>query len=336
MKKKILNAVKYLSFLSVGIFIFWWIYKDMNLKELESALRHINYFWIVVSIFFSMLSLISRAMRWNMLIKPMGYQPKLRNTFLSVIIMYMVNLLIPRAGEVARCSILTKYDKVPFTKLVGTVFIERLTDMITMFILAIFIIGSQFGVFKRFLLEHPSMGRNVKHFMTFNNLIWILILFLLLIGIFLFLIRLFRHASFMGKIRHLKQQFMEGIKSIASMEHKWIYIGHTLFIFLMWLLMMYVIFLAYKPTSHLTIWAGMLTFLMGGLAMLMPVQGGIGPWHFMVYETLILYGISLDHGKIFALIAHTTINLIYLILGVVALVILPILNRKKESDPVEN
>jgi hypothetical protein len=122
---------------------------------------------------------------------------------------------------------------------------------------------------------------------------------------------------------------MEGIKSIAKLENKWIFAGHTLFIFVMWLFMLYVIFKAYPPTEHLSLETGMITFLMGGLAMLAPVQGGIGPWHFMVYETLFIYGIDKADGKVFALIAHASTNLIYLVLGLAALLVIPLLNRKR-------
>ena len=110
------------------------------------------------------------------------------------------------------------------------------------------------------------------------------------------------------------------------MERKWLFLGHTALIFTSWLLMLYVVFLAYGPTAHLPLRVGMITFLMGGLAMLAPVQGGIGPWHFMVYETLFIYGIDKADGKIFALIAHATTNLIYLVLGLLALLIIPLVN----------
>jgi hypothetical protein len=126
-----------------------------------------------------------------------------------------------------------------------------------------------------------------------------------------------RGSTLIKKFKLIKQNFVLGIKSIAKLENKWIFIGHTIFIFVMWLFMLYVIFLAYEPTSHLSLETGMITFLMGGLAMLAPVQGGIGPWHFMVYETLFIYGIDKADGKVFALVAHASTNLIYLVLGIV-------------------
>ncbi len=143
MWKKFLNIFKYFIFLGAGIFVFWWVYKDEPLDKYKGAFQHLNYFWILLSIFFSVLSQISRAMRWNMLIRPLGYNPKLYNSFLSVLMLYFVNLLLPRAGEVFRCTILSRYEKIPFAKLAGTVFVERLADLITLMLLAVVIIISQ-------------------------------------------------------------------------------------------------------------------------------------------------------------------------------------------------
>jgi hypothetical protein len=140
-----------------------------------------------------------------------------------------------------------------------------------------------------------------------------------------------RGNTFVKRLRLIKHNFVLGIKSIARLENKWAFVGHTLFIFLMWLLMLYVIFFSYEPTSNLSLETGMITFMMGGLAMLAPVQGGIGPWHFMVYETLFIYGIDKADGKVFALIAHTSTNLIYLVLGLAAFVILPLINSRRST-----
>ncbi len=338
MWKKILNVVKYLAFFGVGVLVFWWVYKDEPMDKYKAAFKDLNYFWIVVSILFSILSQVSRAMRWNMLIRPLGYRPKLYNSYLSVLILYFVNLLLPRAGEVFRCTILSRYEKIPFAKLAGTVFVERLADVITLMILAVVIFLSQLGVFVSFFNTHPELQENVRHIFSLRNILIGVGILLLFAIAFLLFNRYYQrnHAdsgnSFIKRLKLLKQHFMEGIQSIAKLENKWLFIGHTLFIFLMWLFMLYVIFKAYPSTQHLSLEVGMITFLMGGLAMLMPVQGGIGPWHFMVYETLFIYGIDKADGKVFALIAHACTNLIYLFLGLAALLIIPIINSRRKAS----
>lgn len=277
-----------------------------------------------------------------MLIKPMGYNPSTSNTFLSVLVLYFVNLIVPRAGEVARCTVLSQTDKVPFTKLVGTVFVERVADVIMLFVLAVFIFASNVSLVVRFFNENINLKSKVD---TLTDpkviLIGVAVVLLVVFGT-IFLIRKLMKSKLREKIIHLKDQFVEGIKTIAHMKRKWLFVFHTLSIFFLWLVMLYVVFLAYEPTSHLTIRVGMLVFLMGGLAMLAPVQGGIGPWHFMVIQTLLLFGISSTDGKIFAAIAHTSTNLIYLLIGGGALIFLLFkygtgnikLTKEENTEPV--
>ena len=342
MIKKVLNILKYFAFLGIGVLVFWWVYKDEPISKYKETFNNLNYWWIFLSVFLNILSQISRAMRWNMLIRPMGYNPKLYNSYFAVVLLYFVNLLLPRAGEVFRCTVLSRYEKIPFAKLAGTVFVERMADFITLMLLAVVIILSQFDVFVSFFNTHDDVRENLKNLLSIGNIsIGIGIILFLFALIIVFNMYFKRHSTsrrntFINRIRLIRQNFVLGIKSIAKLESKWLFLGHTLFIFVMWLFMLYVIFLAYEPTSHLTLETGMITFLMGGLAMLAPVQGGIGPWHFMVYETLFIYGIDKADGKVFALIAHANTNLIYLILGLMAFIILPLLNSRFRSHSTLN
>lgn len=321
MKKIILNILKYVVFLALGVFIFWRIYNDDQLiTSIKNALKsEVNYFWIVVSVLFGILSQVSRAIRWKMLIKPLGYNPKFSNTFLSVLVLYFVNILLPRAGEIARCSVLDRTDKVPFTKLVGTVVVERLADFITLILLSIVIFTVNLSYIEQFLSKH------MNKFNVFNKLFQVKYLVIVIgIIVIIFLAVYLARKYIRNKYNQIKDNIIEGIKSIRKLENVWYFIGHTAFIFLMWLLMLYVVFLAYGPTKHLSIFAGMFVFLMGGFAMLAPINAGIGPWHWMVYQSLILYGIGPEVGKTFAFIAHSTTNLVYLFIGFPAFVYLVI------------
>ena len=339
MKKKFFNVIKYIFFLAIGVLLFWWLYKDEPFEEYKQAFSNLKYFWIAVSIFFGIMAQVSRAIRWNMLIKPMGYKPSFFNSFLAVYIMYFVNLLVPRAGEIFRCTVMNRYEKIPFTKLVGTVVIERMADFIFLILIAIVIILSQLGVFIDFFHTHPEMQDKLTSIFSWRNIIIVILVIGLIYLGFVFSRRYFRKkreedTTLGSKLRSLKYNLIEGIKSVGKLENKWLFAGHTAFIFLMWLFMLYFVFLAYEPTSHLSIQTGMITFLMGGLAMLAPVQGGIGAWHFMVIETLVIYGIPHAEGKVFALIAHATTNLIYLIFGGIAMILMPLLNAGKNEKEV--
>ncbi len=333
--KKSLNAFKYLAFLAAGVLVFWLVYRDEPVHRYMEAFRDLKYGWILVSILLGVLSQIIRALRWNMLISPLGHKPRFINTFLSVLILYFINLLLPRAGEVFRCTTMSRYEKIPFVKLVGTVFVERLADMVALMVICVTIITLQLGVFRQFLTEHPEISANIRRLLSLSNLLLLGSSVILLIVLFLWYRRhRMRQAErkggiLTGTLRAWKHNLLEGIRTIGRLENKWLFISHTACIFLLWLLMLYVVFLAFEPTSHLSVMSGAVTFMMGGLAMLAPVQGGIGPWHFMVYETLFIYGIDKADGKVFALIAHATTNLIYLVLGLLALVIIPLINSRK-------
>jgi len=315
MKKVIFNILKYLALFAIGVLIFWLLYRKVEWEKLKGALAGLKYGWLILSIALNLLAQYSRALRWKMLIKPMGYNPSTWNAYLSVLALYFVNLIIPRAGEVARCSIINKTDKVPFTKLVGTVFTERLADMLMLFLLAFIIFTFNFSTIVEFFNLNPDIGENVRKFMDARYIILLIAFILLLVLAAFITIRLLRRSSKRQRLSELKRQFIDGIKSIAHMEHKWLFIGHTVFIFLMWLIMLYVVFLAYEPTASLSLRSGMVVFLMGGIAMIAPVQGGLGAWHGMVARTLLIYGIVWEEGLIFALVAHTTTNLIYIVIG---------------------
>ncbi len=322
---KILQVI---IFLGIGLFIFWWVYQDLSIETILEATKNLDYGWIILSFIFGMISHASRAARWKMLIDSTGKKVRFINTYLAVFILYFVNLLIPRAGEIARVSVLSKYENIPFTRLLGTVFVERMTDLVMTLLLAVVIIFSNIQTIQAFFIENPSLIEGIKGFFSLQ----LLIILFLVAGIIIFIYLRWAKRSgsnFKAKIDSLKENFISGIRSVKNLKNPGLYIFHSVFIFLMWLLMLYVVFFAYKPTEHLGLSAAMVTFLMGGLAMLAPVQGGIGPWHFMVIETLFIYGIPRVDGKIFALIAHSSTNLIYLVVGLIALLLLPLLNARR-------
>lgn len=301
------------------------------MQEIVTAFMEVNYFWIAASLVFSVMSIVSRALRWRLLIDSIGYKTRFINVFLSCYVLYLVNLFIPRAGEVARCSVVSGTDKVPFPKLVGTMIVERLADTITLAFLAVVIFLANIPTIKLFFTAHPEMTNKIESLLTARNIIILFALMLLGFAAIVYLWKRRKARKKTEKKESIWSKFMEGIYSISKLENKWLFLGHTMFIFLMWLAMLYVVFLAYEPTEHLGIRAGMVTFLMGGLAMLAPIQGGIGPWHFMVYQTLFIYGIPMREGRIFAFIAHTTTNLVYILLGAIALVFIFALNSGKIS-----
>lgn len=328
-KKKIIQS---LLFLLIGLGLFGYAYKDLNLSDIGVALHDLKYGWIVLSFLLGLFSHWIRAIRWQMLIEPMGHKASALNLFLSVLVMYFTNLIIPRGGEIARCGVITRYERVPFPKLVGTVFTERVTDMLAFCILFLVIFLWQFpSINQLFASSEVTMdfdGMKTKLLWGGIGLVLLILLFFLFrwLGVF---------KSLHEAILQVKQDFTTGVLSILNLKRKGLFIFYTFLIFFLWLLMLYVVFFAYAPTEKLSFRIAVFTYVMGSFAYLLPIQAGIGVWHLIVIQCLYLFGIDKESGMIFALVAHTFTNLIYLLFGTVSIVLLPILNNSgKENDMI--
>lgn len=328
MKQKILKTLKFLSFFLLGILLFWLVYKDQDINRIKSILSNeVNYFWIVLSVILGLMSHISRTIRWNLMIEPLDHKPRPLNTFLAVMIGYLMNLALPRMGEISRCGVLSRYEKIPFTKLIGTVVLERLIDVLVLLLLLMIVVITQFGQVVEFLKNNPEVKDKLGKIMHSPILPIALILFILIVW-------LTRHkikgSGIVKKLTNIINQFVEGFKSIRNIKNKGAFIFHSLFIWLLYYLMLYCVFFSFEFTSHLTPLAGLTIFVLGSFGMVAPVQGGIGAWHFMVIEGLSLYGIDKADGKVFALVAHGSTTIMLIVFGLISLLVLPFINERND------
>ncbi len=330
MKHKLLKILKVLAFFALGMVIFWLVYKDQDINRIESILKNdVNYGWIWVSLFLGLLSHVSRTIRWAIMIEPLGRRPRTLNTFLAVMVGYLMNLVIPRMGEISRCGVLARYEKMSFTKLVGTVVTERIIDVVMMLVLTLIVIGTQFGKLIQFLHNNPQVKEKLES-ITFSPVA--ILTLIAIVGLFYFFRQKIKHSALFHKLHEILQKFGEGLRTIKNMKNKWIFIFHTVFIWVMYYLMLYVVFFAFGFTSHLSAIAALTTFVLGSFGMVAPVQGGIGAWHFMVIQALIVYGVSKSDGVVFAFLAHTSMTAMLIVMGLVALVILPFINRRQAES----
>ena len=328
MKQGILKTLKFVSFFLLGIFIFWMVYKDQDFKRIKSILTNdVNYFWIGISLCLGLLSHISRTIRWNLLIEPLGRKPRMLNTFLAVMVGYLMNLALPRMGEISRCGVIARYEKISFTKLVGTVVLERLIDVLMLLVLLAIVVLTQFGQVLEFLKNNPEVNGKLQKVIYSPILIGGLLFFLLILWISRHKIR---ESSLTKKVMGFVGQFVEGFRSIGKMKKKGVFIFHSVLIWVLYYLMTYLIFFSFGFTSHLGPLAGLTVFVLGSFGMVAPVQGGIGAWHFMVIEGLALYGVDKADGKVFALLAHGTSTIMLIVLGLIGVLVLPFVNEREE------
>lgn len=332
LKKIVLKIINFLAFFAIGAFIFWLVYKDQDIDRIKSVLKNdVNYFWIVISLFIGLLSHFSRTVRWGLMIEPISHKPRFINTFLAVMVGYLMNMVFPRMGELSRCGVLSRYEKVSFTKLLGTVVAERAVDMVSLLVLLVIVIFSQFGQMLRFLGENPEIEAKVLALITSPLLIIGLMALLILAYIFR---KTLQHTLFYKKVFTILMNLKEGFISIRSVNKKGWFIFHSVAIWILYYLMLYSVFFAFDFTSRLGPIAGLTTFVLASFGMVAPVQGGIGAWHFMAMEALALYGVSKDNGVIFAFVAHGSMTAMIIIIGIISVLVLPFINRRKDTPEV--
>jgi uncharacterized membrane protein YbhN (UPF0104 family) len=311
------------------MFIFWMVYKDQDIERIKSILANdVNYFWIVVSLLLGLVSHLSRTIRWNLLIEPLGHKPRTLNTFLAVMVGYLMNLALPRMGEISKCGVLSRYEKISFTKLFGTVVLERLVDVLMLLFMLLLTVLTQFGQLLSFLDNNPEVKEKLDKVIYSPILIGAGVLFLV-IGWFA------RHkiqkSLILKKVLGYAHHFAEGFRSIGKMKRKGAFIFHSVFIWFLYYVMTYCVFFAFGFTSHLMPLAGLTVFVLGSFGMVAPVQGGIGAWHFMVIQGLALYGVAKDDATVFALVAHGSSTILLIVVGLISMLILPFVNERSEQ-----
>lgn len=328
-RKKLLNVLQYFVFFVGGIGIFIWVYRGQSPGEILDGLTRFDYGWIALSFVLALLSHFFRAVRWRMLIQPMGYNPRIINTYLAILIMYLANFALPRLGEVTRCGILKRYEKVPFTGQLGTVVVERAVDFVVLLLLILWVFLAEWGRISGFV-----MGQELDHSSWMIRIFSSGLVFWLAGGgaLMLLLIYLFRKSIFrikgMQKLVELIRQFTAGLKSIRNLKSPLLFIILTLAIYAAYWGMTYSVFKGFMPTSDLGPMAGLTLLTLGSVGMVLPVQGGIGTYHFFAVETLVLYGIVRTDGQLFALVLHGSMSLFLILIGVLALLVLPLVNRR--------
>ena len=324
MNKYLKNFLKITLSLALGIFIFWWAYRGMDFKEILSILkRNIRYEYILIGMLIGILANVFRAVRWKMLIDALDEQkPTLTNTFFSVLVGYFVNFLIPRAGEVVRCGIISQYHKIPVTKTVGTMISERAIDAISIVIILLVAFLLQIGLFKSFVSEHIVFSPS-------NFLFWIAGILLVVLLLFWILKKRIGNNILYRKVVIMLKDIVVGIKTSLRLKHKYWFLFHSAAIWICYFLMLYIPIFAFDFTEHLSVFAIVFVFAMSNLSTFVPVQGGIGAWHTMVILSLALFGIGEVEAGTFALVVHGSQLLFYMVSGLISLVGLQVVNKEK-------
>lgn len=317
MNSKVKKILKIGLPIILGVFLIWYSLSKVSFSELLVYFKKADYFWIVLGMFFGLLSHLSRAYRWRFQLEPMGYNIKLPNSIMAVFATYIINYTIPRAGEVARASILTTYEGVPFEKGFGTIVAERVADLVVVMGIIVVTLFLQFNFIMTFLNE------------TFNpkNLVIALLVFLA-VGMFLVVYIRKSQSSLALKIKTFLSGLVEGIMSIFKMKKKWAFIFHTLFIWFMYVMMFYVTSFSLEELHGIPFGAVLVGFISASFS-IAATNGGIGSYPVAVYAAFSIFSIPEDPSIAFGWIVWTSQTIVLLVLGGLSLLLLPIYNRNR-------
>jgi len=311
--------------------LFYYAIGSQDTSSIWLEIRNANKKWILIAIVCGILSHLARALRWNLLLEPLGYSASVAASFHAVILGYLVNMALPRVGEVTRPAVLSRLENIPFNKLMGTVVIERIVDLLITILIAIGIFIIQFGLISDFCMNLYSQ-------MNSNSLLISALVATILIGmgIVAFIKReWFYQLPILTKLKGFVEGLVEGFKTIFNLKRKSQFITYSLFIWVMYFCMPICIFYALAGTAHLGASAGLTVLLFGTAAMIIPVPGGIGTFEFLVPKALDLYQITGSIASSYTLITHALQFLVIIGVGAFSIAYFVIKTNKKIIKDVE-
>ena len=321
---KAVRLIKYVFFLFLGVGLMYLAFKNQSPKALIAQLKDVNYLWIVISIFFGFIAIISRGIRWVILLQNLNFSVSKLNSIYSVAIGYFTNIAIPRAGEITRCTSLNQTEDVPVDKLFGTIILERVIDFIILLSLVLLVLILKFELFLEFLAIIFE-GQTLE----LSSLIGIGLSAMSILFIsFVLTKKIFKTSALYLKIKMFIIGIKDGFKSINGLKNKIGFWTHTFIIWFMYLLMTYVCFFSIEATRMLNVADGLYTMVIGGFGMVAPVQGGIGAYHYIVKVGLMILDVSEDSALLFATVVHTAQTLMTLSVGGISILMVFLSKRK--------
>ncbi|PID95526.1 MAG: TIGR00374 family protein [Bacteroidetes bacterium] len=338
MKKKLFVAFRTFFFLGIGLFFIWYFLRNFTeeqKKEIYDSFLNADFSWFFISIIVGILSHVFRGLRWMQMLAPMGYRPKKLNVMYAVFIGYLANLALPRLGEVSKCGVLAKYEKIPLNKGLGTIVTERVLDLIVLIILFSLTIALNFARLNQYFQEKVFIPLQQKFTALQDTqfLLYFMMGSLVLFVVLLFLIRkYFPKHPWVLKIKHLITGFWEGVSSLKNMKNPGLFILYTFLIWFNYWLMTYIVFFSLKETSVLNANAGLIVLMFGSIGMIV-VQGGIGIYPAIVAETLLLFAIPEPIGYAYGWLVWVAQQLMIVTLGALSFALLPITNRNYTPTP---
>ncbi|MBR07624.1 MAG: TIGR00374 family protein [Rickettsiales bacterium] len=330
MVKKLVSVIKYVLTLGLAGVLLYFAFRNVDFKEFWAKTAEVDYTWVVLSIVLSLLAYYARSYRWNLLMRPLGF-PNLNvhRTNLAVLVGYLANLAFPRLGEITRCGMMKRNDNVPVATSFGTVISERIMDMITLIILILATLILEYDNFMALITDVFSGLGDV------SGLAWKLGVVIVVGGI-VGLVLIYILYQKVAKVKAFLDDLFRALLSLRELESPGKFIASTVVLWVTYYLMSYLIVFSVPETAHLPLSTGIMLLVAGGMALVIPVQGGIGTYHAFISSALVLYSVEKTTGVFLATLLHTSQVVAIAVFGGIALLISLFINKhKSESSGVE-
>ena len=324
--RKMISFLKFSLPLLLGLVLLFYAFKNIQLDDFLSKLDQTRYEWVIGSMLLSSLAYVSRAYRWQLLLRAADQKVSTFRLTLAVFVGYLANLAFPRLGEVVRCAVLKKTNQIPVSLSIGTVVTERIIDSLVLLFFLIIALLLEFDLIVTYFENIFS-----TYHIPLDGLLYAALTLLIIFSI-LVLVILRTHTPLSQRTKKMASEVLKGILTIKSIQSKSLFLITTTVMWLTYFLMSYMIFFALEETSSLSLTAGFMLLVSGGIALALPVQGGIGTYHAMIAMMLGLYGIENTTGLFLATLLHSSQILSVVIFGGISLVITLGIEKNNRND----
>lgn len=323
MKKILIATLKIVIPIGIGVYLTWFFISSMkpdNLTKLKLSFLQADYMYIFYGVLVMLSSHMSRAYRWKYMLEPLGHKPNFWKMYHSVMIGYLLNLTIPRSGEVARAGYYSKFQSnAPFNKVFGTIVVERVIDVV---MLGIVFVGTIF-LQKDLDAFNKIYGDTGQEASSGGVPVWI---YYTVVAAFILLgVVVYKSKKIREKILNLIHGVLEGVQTIFKLKQRTAYIAHTLYIWFCYIIMIWICGFALPESEYLSINAVFAAFTVGAVAM-STMPGGIGLYPYMVAGVLTLYDVT--NAESFSMLAWASLTMFTILAGLISLFLLPFVSKK--------
>lgn len=313
---KLNKSIKIILPILLGVFLVYYSSLQVSFKEIIIYFKQADLVFVFLGVFLMLLSHLLRAYRWILVLKEIGYNVSFSNSAMAIFSGYLVNYIFPRAGEFARATAITNYEKVPFNKSIGSIISERIADVLMLFVVIVLALFLEYNNLIDFLLSKFNKTKVLTLLLGFSSL--------LIVSVILF--KKLKNSS--NNLVVFFRGFADGIMSVIKMKNKKVFIFHTLVIWILYVLMFYVTIFSFNELEHLSFGAVLVAFIMASFS-IVATNGGIGSYPLAIFAAFSLYGISKEPSIAFGWIVWGAQTVMVVILGGLSFVIQPLVNRIK-------